>query len=175
MSKEKHKTIITMVPDRCYERLVEETAAKLNKTMYERFEGDKGKTKIWLERDGRLMSHMPPEVYMKEIQPISRIQKQQKEGLEKGTGALEFGNGRGQLLQKLLDRGTDNDAAVRIAQAFYRVIPLWVYLPDDMIETVVKAWTGEGFMFEDSFVKALGELVIHTKRPTEAATAQNSS
>ena len=165
MPKETHNTIITMVSDRCYARLMEETAAAPNKTMYERFEGDKGKTKIWLEKDGRLMSHMPPEVYTKEIQPISRVQLKQKGDMEAGTGALEFGNGRGHMLQKLLDRGTDNDAAVRIAHSFYRVVPLWVYLPDEMIEQVAKGWTGEGFGFPDTFVKELGELVIRTRKP----------
>ena len=150
-----------MVSDRLYERLMEETAAAPNKTMYERFEGDKEETKIWLEKDGRIMSHMPPEAYMKEIQPISRVQAEQKTG---GPDALKFGNGRGHMLQVLLDKGTDNDAAVRIAQAFYRIVPLWVFLPEEMIETVAKGWTGEGFGFPDTFVKELGELVIHTNQ-----------
>ena len=167
MSKDQHKKIITMVPDRLYERLLEEIADAPNKTMYERFEGDNGKTKIWLEKDGRLMSHMPPEVYIKEIQPISRIQKEQKEA---GPDAVKFGNGRGHMLQKLLDRETDNDAAVRIAQAFYRIVPLWVFLPDEMIEQVANGWTGEGFGFPDTFVKELGELVIRSKKPNESAT-----
>ena len=161
MSKENYKTIITMVPDRLYERLIKETAASATKTIFERFEGDKGNTKIWLEKDGRIMSHMPPEVYMKEIQPVSRIRSEQADAKDR----ISFGNGRGHLLDKLLDRGTDNDAAVRIAQAFYRVIPLWVFLPDEMIETVAKGWTGEGFGFPDTFVKELGELVIRTKKP----------
>lgn len=161
MPKETRNTILTMVSDRCYERLLEETAAGPNKTMYERFEGDTRKTKIWLEKDGRLMSHMPPEVYTKEIQPISRVQAEQKAG---GPDALEFGNGRGHMLQVLLDKGTDNDAAVRIAQAFYRIVPLWVYLPDEMIEQVAKGWTGEGFGFPDTFVKELGELVIRSRK-----------
>lgn len=170
MSKDQHKKIITMVPDRLYERLLEETADAPNKTIYERFEGDTGKTKIWLERDDRLMSHMPPEVYMKEIRPISHIQKEQKEAMEGGTGSLTFGNGRGHMLQTLLDRGTDNDAAVRIAQAMYRVIPLWVFFPDDMIEQIAKGWTGEGFGFPDTFVKEIGELVIRSRKSNESAT-----
>ena len=165
MSKDQSKKIITMVPDRLYERLIEETTAASNMTMYERFEGDEGKTKIWLEKDGRLMSHMPPEVYMKEIQPISRVRSEQAGAKDK----LSFGNGRGHLLEKLLDRGTDNDAAVRIAQAFYRIIPLWVFLPDEMVEQIAKGWTGEGFGFPDTFVKELGELVIRSRKPTESA------
>jgi|LauGreDrversion4_2_1035121.scaffolds.fasta_scaffold573726_1 hypothetical protein len=166
MSKSQPNTIITMVPDRCYERLVEETKAAPNKTMYERFEGDKGKTKIWLEKDGRLMSHMPPEVYRKEIQPISRVQQKQKEAIANGTGALEFGNGRGHMLQTLLDKGVDNDTAVRVAQAFYRVVPLDVRMPEEMIETIAKGWTGEGFGFPDTFVR---EICQHVARCKEAA------
>lgn len=166
MPKDESKTIITMVPDRCYDRLMEETAAAPNKTMYERFEGDKGKTKLWLEKDGRLMSHMPPEVYHKEIRPISRVRKEQEHAKDR----LSFGNGRGHLLEKLLDRGVDNDSAVRIAQAFYRVIPLWVFLPEEMIEPVAKGWTGEGFGFPDTFVKEIGELVIRTRKPTSVPT-----
>ena len=165
MPKDEPKKIVTMVPDRCYERLLEETTAAPNKTMFERFEGDKGKTKIWLEKDGRLMSHMPPEVYMKEIQPISRVRSEQAGAKDR----VSFGNGRGHMLEKLLDRGTDNDAAVRIAQAFYRIIPLWVFLPDEMIETVAKGWTGEGFGFPDTFVKELGELVIRSRKPAQEA------
>ena len=168
MSNKSRKTIITMVPDQCYTRFCEELAAAPNQTMYECFEGDTESTKIWLETDGRLMSHMPPEVYQKEIQPISRVRKEQTDSVPNGTGKLTFGNGRGHLLEMLLNRGTDNDAAVRIAQALYRVIPLWVFFPEEMIETIATSWSGEGFMFEDTFVKAIGELVIRTRKQTPA-------
>ena len=159
MPKEAHNTVITMVPDRCYARLMEETAAVPNRTIYERFEGDKEKTKIWLEKNGKLMSRMPTEVFMKEIQPISRVRTNHSES----NGKLSFGNGRGHLLEKLLDLGVDNDTAVRVAHAFYNIVPLHVFLPVTMIEKVAKGWTGEGFMFEDSFVKEIGEVVLRTR------------
>lgn len=104
------------------------------------------------------------------IQPVSRVQTKHKNDIEAEIATLEIGNGRGKMLQTLLDRGTDNDAAIRISQAFYRIVPLWVFLTDKMIETVANAWTGEGFGFPDTFVKELGKLIIQTRKPTQSTT-----
>jgi hypothetical protein len=136
----KQKEIKTLVSDDCYERLFSKASKAKDKTFFERFEGDKNKTKIWIDKFGKLMSHMPPEPFMKEIITISKVQKEEP--------TMQPNNARGDMLLKLLQKGMNNEDAVNVSQMIYKKVPLDKYASDELIDNIYKGYFEGGLMLE---------------------------
>ena len=64
--------VMTLLPDDEYDALKAELESRHTRMKYERFAGDERATKIWLTNDGRILSQMPPEAYVKHIIPASK-------------------------------------------------------------------------------------------------------
>ena len=132
MSKYENRIIKTLMSDEAYNDLYELANSSPDKTYYERFSGDTNKTKIWIDKFGKLMSHMPPEPFMKEIITLSKMQKDEP--------SIKPKNGRGDLLLKLTNKGIPNDEAIKMAQFIYNKIDLTIIIDDDLVDNLINEY-----------------------------------
>jgi hypothetical protein len=130
-SSEHSEATVTIIPDELYKRIQKRLRRK--QPIYEHFEGDTYPTKIWVDGEtGKNMSHMPPQTIHKELQTISYMQESMKNARQ-----IETGNGRGELLKRLLERGMERETALKMAIAIYQVLPVSTYLSDEAIDQLL--------------------------------------
>jgi len=106
----------TLLPDSDYNSLKGDLEKAKNHQMYEKFTGDEFSTKIWLTDDGKILSKMPNEDFIKEILPNSTFANTKKK-FYANTELAKFS-------ERLVDRGVNKTDAMTIAIRIYNNLKL---------------------------------------------------
>ena len=106
----------TLLPDSDYNSLKNELERANNRQMYEKFTGDEFSTKIWLTDDGKILSKMPNENFIKEILPNSAFVNTGKK-FHANTELAKFS-------ERLVERGVNKTDAMTIAVRIYNNMKL---------------------------------------------------
>lgn len=128
-TNDKPKEVKTLLPDDEFFALRDELMRRKGRRKYERFAGDEHSTKIWLTDDGRILSQMPPEDYIKEIIPTSM-----------GMATLQnsrANSGFAKTVQRFAElNGAPGHVAASVLIKFYnrQGIPKTVELPDEILQ-----------------------------------------
>lgn len=121
--------VITMLPDDEYDTLLAELQSRHTRSKYERFAGDEKATKMWLTTDGRILSQMPPETYVKQIIPAS-----------KGSlGTMVAGSGFAKTVDRFAQmKNVSREFASALLIKIYNrhEIPKSAELPDEVLESI---------------------------------------
>lgn len=128
-TNDKPKEVKTLLPDDEFFALRDELMHRKGRRKYERFAGDEHATKMWMTNDGRILSQMPPEDFVKEIVPSSM-----------GMAGLQNGHANSGFAKSVQRFAELNGAPVHVAASvlikFYghNEIPKTIELPDEILQ-----------------------------------------
>ena len=128
-NQQRPEHVMTLLPDDEYDALKAELEARHSRSKFERFAGDERATKIWLTTDGRILSQMPPEPYVKQIIPSSKG----------GLGNLIAGSGFAKTVDRFAQsKNVSRELASALLIKLYNrhEIPKSVELPDELLATI---------------------------------------
>lgn len=121
--------VMTLLPDDEYEALKAELQSRHTRMKYERFAGDERATKIWLTNDGRILSQMPPEPYVKHIVPASKG----------NLGTMVAGSGFAKTVERFaqMKNVSPEFASALLIKLYNRhEIPKSAELPTELLESI---------------------------------------